>query len=784
MQTLPSTRTMFRCAVLLVAIGAVIATLLGTNGVTAHARLRDADPEPGSALATAPTTIRLTFTEPVDAKFSSASLVNVNGQAVPIGTPQPVQDDDHSLSIAVSEPASVQPGTYTLIWRSLSAADGHATDGVLSFSVGTGLAPTASSTGQAEESVPWWEISASWLELAGLIAVAGLFSFAILVLCPSSTGDSAARDRLASPLGATWWIGWLIALLGMLAILLVQVSRVTGDSLFTWPKSGTVRTILTDTRFGQCWLIRLVLLFALAAFVALAIGLPRFRTTALSGKSWPWLVGVAVSAGMLVTLPLSGHAATVDPAWAGVGFDGLHLFSVSIWLGGLLYLVVAMTVLVRSGKDSAARAGAAIAKRFSVVALFTIAVVVASGWFNAAFHVSGPRNLTTDNYGLALVIKHLLFIPVLIAAAVNLFITVPRLKQTTAEGNDLGTKFYLRTLWFTIAAELAIAVCVLVAAAALTDLAPADGPLEVDVATKVVSYDQHAAAGDLNVWLLGRIAGDPNDRFTLTLSDKSGNTPSDLLRVIVRATAPTATGNVSDRFDAEPMAGNTGTYVFPATRVGLAANWTLEATVRRAGVPDEVASFAIDTYGTGVQPPRLVADHWRLPRMATMAWLTLALAIIVAIAGIIGVRKLPELEPFAAALLLTMVVLIVAGFLVTSYRLTIPVSASTNVTNTVAADEDSIMRGQTTYEARCLACHGATGSGTDAQLAAQDPSHQHTTSTDISSKKVTSQRDGDLFDGISSGVPGTDMPAFDTALTEQERWDLVNYLRKLQSGGR
>src|SRR4029079_15002186 len=88
---------------------------------------------------------------------------------------------------------------------------------------------------------------------------------------------------------------------------------------------------------------------------------------------------------------------------------------------------------------------------------------------------------------------------------------------------------------------------------------------------------------------------------------------------IVRANAPTATGEVSDRFDAEPMAGNAGTYVFPATRVGLAANWTLESTVRRAGIPDHIATFAVDTHGTGVQPPRLVEDSWQLPRMTVVS---------------------------------------------------------------------------------------------------------------------------------------------------------------------
>src|SRR5262245_56904126 len=130
-----------------------------------------------------------------------------------------------------------------------------------------------------------------------------------------------------------------------------------------------------------------------------------------------------------------------------------------------------------------------------------------------------------------------------------------------------------------------------------------------------------------------------------------------------------------------------------------------------------------------------------------------------------------------------MVALIVAGFLVTSYRVAIPVSASTDLANPVVPDDTSIERGKSIYEARCLACHGAAGAGTDAQVAAQDPSHQHATSTDIRTKNVSAQRDGDLYHSMTSGVPGTDMPACDTALSDQDRWDLVNYVRKLQTGG-
>jgi putative copper resistance protein D len=44
--------------------------------------------------------------------------------------------------------------------------------------------------------------------------------------------------------------------------------------------------------------------------------------------------------------------------------------------------------------------------------------------------------------------------------------------------------------------------------------------------------------------------------------------------------------------------------------------------------------------------------------------------------------------------------------------------------------------------------------------------------------------DGHLFLWISSGVPGTPMPAFADRLTEEERWHVVNYLRVLALTGR
>jgi len=41
--------------------------------------------------------------------------------------------------------------------------------------------------------------------------------------------------------------------------------------------------------------------------------------------------------------------------------------------------------------------------------------------------------------------------------------------------------------------------------------------------------------------------------------------------------------------------------------------------------------------------------------------------------------------------------------------------------------------------------------------------------------------DGQLFYWVSYGVQGTAMPAFKDSLSEEERWNVINYLRTFAS---
>jgi mono/diheme cytochrome c family protein len=82
------------------------------------------------------------------------------------------------------------------------------------------------------------------------------------------------------------------------------------------------------------------------------------------------------------------------------------------------------------------------------------------------------------------------------------------------------------------------------------------------------------------------------------------------------------------------------------------------------------------------------------------------------------------------------------------------------------------------WAAYCLTCHGASGSGIDSP----DPLHQHGSRADLTDRATRQLSDGDIYWLITMGIGGTQMPAYDAALTEQERWDLVAYIRQLQDG--
>ncbi|MGH2524550.1 MAG: c-type cytochrome, partial [Anaerolineales bacterium] len=101
--------------------------------------------------------------------------------------------------------------------------------------------------------------------------------------------------------------------------------------------------------------------------------------------------------------------------------------------------------------------------------------------------------------------------------------------------------------------------------------------------------------------------------------------------------------------------------------------------------------------------------------------------------------------------------------------------APTGPINPIAPSADSIAIGQALYQANCVACHGPTGKGDGPVGLTLNPPP-----ADLSLHTVPGvHTDGQLYEWISNGFPGSVMPAFKSTLSEDERWHLVNYVRTL-----
>jgi mono/diheme cytochrome c family protein len=93
------------------------------------------------------------------------------------------------------------------------------------------------------------------------------------------------------------------------------------------------------------------------------------------------------------------------------------------------------------------------------------------------------------------------------------------------------------------------------------------------------------------------------------------------------------------------------------------------------------------------------------------------------------------------------------------------------VKNPIPAGDESYARGLAIYTKACASCHGAEGKGDgkSAKLLAEKPADLR--------KHVPHHTDGELFWKITQGKKP--MPSFKKDLKDEQRWDVVNYLRKL-----
>ena len=115
-----------------VALAAVAVVVLGpARRAEAHAILLRSEPGAQSVLQSAPSAVRLVFSEPVEVNQGWIRVLDTSGRRVDRGAP--TRSDGNRT--VVQQVSGLSDGSYTVTWRAVSA-DTHPTRGGFVFSVG------------------------------------------------------------------------------------------------------------------------------------------------------------------------------------------------------------------------------------------------------------------------------------------------------------------------------------------------------------------------------------------------------------------------------------------------------------------------------------------------------------------------------------------------------------------------------------------------------------------------------------------------------------------------
>lgn len=393
---------------------AFLAGLAFAGPAFAHAVLISANPTEGSVLERAPRMVQLRFNEPVEAL--ALRMIDAHGEV------RDLSAMSQGAQVEAALPDDLPEGTQVLSYRVVSL-DGHPIGASLSFSIGMEGRGTAAPTPGPSIAAALWGVRA--LEFTLLLGGAGM-AFFFTFLSPAPASFRFRRTSLAA--------------FGLAMALVILSAGLQGLGLLGLPPAALAGLAPWRAVSGSSF--ALTALFEMTAFVFATLALQRDKPSKLLGLLALGCIGCARAS--------SGHAALADPAWLMRPALFLHAVTAAIWAGALTPLLW----LAATDADAFKRA----LRRFSSIAVATVAVLLALGCVIAGVQMREPYALLGTDYGRLLALKLGLVAPLLLLALWNRRIGAP-LALTSASGA-------IRRIGRTIAAEIVLMICIFAVIAA------------------------------------------------------------------------------------------------------------------------------------------------------------------------------------------------------------------------------------------------------------------------------------------------------------------------------
>ena len=428
---------------------------------SAHAYLIRTVPAASGVLDVPPPNVQLTYDEAVEPRFAIISVTNAAGRQETTGPVRRSPANPDTLVVPLRP--RLAEGWYLIYWRAISV-DGHPVQGAFTYAVGPnpGPAPQFPIPSIAGSATSLRLLIARWVMFLSVMSAIGLFVFRVLIARP------AARRAPGTSLWAVSRAFVISSVVGLVAIPVYLDIATSIDSLRSAFDVTALVPLFRATAFGRGYVDMLVCfaLFCAAAWTALWLDRPdRARRSVAEVVS---VAGALLAAAAVLLLPGSaGHAAQTSPRGISVILDWVHLITGSLWLGGLIGLIV---LWVTVGASLRVTSLSVVVPRFSNVALVSVLLLLGTGTWATINHMPALDALWLTGYGVAILVKIGLLIAAMALAAGNLLRTKPRL-QTAAREPELGQPA-ARMLRRLISGEAALITAAVFAAAVLSSLAP------------------------------------------------------------------------------------------------------------------------------------------------------------------------------------------------------------------------------------------------------------------------------------------------------------------------
>ena len=792
---------------LLAAALALVAFYAWSGGsAQGHAVLDRSVPAANQSLGVSPSKLEFWFTEPLDHGQTKIRVLDAAGADVSIGS---VLSSSDPLYAAVELPRALSPGVYTVVYDNLSRADGHRWQGFFPFILlnpdGSQPAPAALPAELVQQGrnslLPSaLDVILRWASIVAAVVLLGAAVAHVAVVRPASR---FLRDESS------------LAIAGLSDLLLARVARVTalvlfvgaaGQALLLVDRLGgfsNIDDVLLETRPGVLWLVRL----GLAATVAAVAYLVWQRSPRSSQLTLPILV-VAASLGIIAAYSLGSHASGGGGRVWAVTSDFLHFSLTGLWLGVLAHTALLWRSMRRDLDESERLLLTAnLLDRFSAVAVIGVLGLLASGIFSAFVQLPELDALWETTYGRILLLKMALVAPLLAIAGFNALFLKPALvgaidqlysdEEESEEGGQAEAEADLdpariesridllrSRLTKTIGMELGLGVLVLASVAVLSQTGTARGEIAQEAAEERAALTQASREHETFVFSANKLAGDlavalridPQlvgiNTFRIELDSAEardiGNVEKVSLRFFYFDPAFGSTDTSIPANFSGPAPGGGLLYTLEGAFFSLGGGYRVQVDIRRTGMDDARAIFPLEV---GDEPEE-VPGQFDYPFLVGNGTTTGAVFLLVLTFGLFLSRKqLGFLAPWAkpAAEFLGIGAMALSAVLALNAVVN-PESDTLN--NPVALTDASVERGSILFARNCAQCHGDTGRGDGPSGVNLRPQPADFL------VHVPYHGDSTLFGWISNGVQGTGMPAFGDQLTEEERWDLVNFLRK------